>query len=281
MGNNERDVEWAKAMLERIVAIGETLDPVERLSWVNGPVAIMQELYAFESERRWGELFGHLVLNAVAMARPLPKPKEKPPFAPYQLAFGMDVAEAMRDLDPDRDHPGGINSLEAVQRLGDFVASVADDLYLAARHAVFIEREIPERFAYVFLKKVDEQWPVHVLITLQRCAQGWRDKLTQRVRGSSGGKSPRRLQSPAAILVAAVLREQPRLLDRLFTFRDLVSTLGTSEDWSDVSIDEMTITWEQGWNGDVMVYLGGRELGRASARALQDAFVRARRPRKQ
>jgi hypothetical protein len=186
------------------------------------------------------------------------------------------LTDAIRDLDGGRKAPGSSKRGEAIQRLADFVASAPQELRFrdvvinsplelnGVVRAALSDTEGMGRFAAHFFKRVEERWPRHVAVTLQRYALEFRDSLVQRERASTGGSNPRRPHSPAAILVAAVLQERPGLRSK--TFRELVAELRRGETWGDVSIEPGTLTLEcrKGWKGSIDVFIPGATLANQS-----------------
>jgi len=288
-----RDRKSTAEILERLIAIGDLMEPQEREEWLNGKVVQgVQDIYTMETQEHASELFGSLLLVALAKARPLPA--ERPPLNPHNVAsMGHDVAEAIRDLDRGRTPPRSSDWGEAIQRLADFVVSVPtelrwDDRVISSsidlRHlarAALSRRELVPQMAIFFTEAVGERWPHHSDVTIHRFGFEYGDRVAQTERASRGGRAPRRSRSAAAILIGAVLSQRPGL--RGETFGALVAELRGGDTWGDVSIDNMAIAFERGgarkrgWAGSVRVYVGTEEPREVKAKALERAFERARK----
>lgn len=282
--------ERMRVICEGMTALCESItDPEEREQFERGPLATIRELAALEWADWLQESFGHMVLGSVALARPMPSGRVRVE-AGDVLMFGPEHAQAILDLDRGRGPPsnafGSIDRGEALQRLGDFIASEAADLHGVARHACFGRGTPSPALCTRFLEVIDERWPAHLMVTLQRWGLDVRDKLVQRERASVGGRTRRRPRSAAARLVAAVLDVRPMLRGQ--TFGAFVAALQNGDPWGDVSIENMTIAFGSGgpgkrgrsakrtWAGTVVVY-AGEERQEVTAKALESAFERARR----
>jgi len=286
----DRDVKFAKEMLERCAAIGELMEPEQREQWNDGVVAKLQDLYAFEAEWNWSERFGLSLVLAIARARPLALQKMPPDY--YAVALGgRDHAEAIWDLDQDRGVPRSSERRESIQRLADFIVSAAGELHLGDQPLTPTLMRGLANFALGkgdgaralgvwLLGEVSERWPIHVEVTSHRWALEIGSHLAQRERASK----PRQAARPrgaAAMLIAAVWRERPGLRGK--TFAALVAELRGGDTWGDVSIENMAITFERsgagkrGWVGSVFVYVGTEDPREVKAKALERALERARK----